>query len=296
MCSKKRLLLPILTLFMATSTWAQLGDLARIDHTILPSTADFEFNRLRFLFNYPIKLNDKQSYLFLGLDYSNINVIYGSGTPRPFDIDELNGFQLLDLNIAYTKKLKKDWRLGIRFTPGISSNLKANQLTLDDVFFSSDLVFIKDKKDDTSLKRPYRLILGVSYSQNRGFPFPLPFISYYRKFHPNWSLNLGVPKTNLQYHFSKRNRLKFFAQLDGFTSNIQSGVTLDNGVAEQINMSLILTGLQYEYHINEHLEFSIRSAYILDRNVNLRDSRNNDLLLIDDSNGLSLRTVLRFKI
>ncbi|GMN06099.1 hypothetical protein MTsPCn5_14880 [Croceitalea sp. MTPC5] len=296
MCSKKKLVVLLLTSIMSVSTWGQLGDLARIDYTILPSSADFEFNRLRFLFNYPIKLDGKQSYLFLGLDYSNINVIYGSGTPRPFDIEDLNGFQLLDLNIAYTQKLRNDWRLGLRFTPGISSNLRADELTFDDVFFSGDAVFIKDKKDDTTLKRPYRLILGVSYSQNRGFPFPLPFVSYYRKFHPNWSFNLGVPKTNLQYHFSKQNRLKLFAQLDGFTSNIQSGVTLDNGVAEQINMSLILTGLQYEYHIGDHVEFSVRTSYILDRNVNLRDSNNDDLLLIDDSNGLSLRAVLRFKI
>lgn len=54
---------------------AQLADLARLDYTILPATdSDFEFNRSRVSFNYPIKLNKKQSYLFLGLGYSNWNI------------------------------------------------------------------------------------------------------------------------------------------------------------------------------------------------------------------------------
>ena len=276
--------------------FAQLADLARLDYTILPSSiTDFEFNRTRFAFNYPIKLNEKQTYLFLGLDYSNINIIYGKES-KPFDKDELDGFQLLDFNIGYTFKINKKWRFGARFTPGISSNLRAEDLTWDDVVLSSDVVFINDKKNDPTASKPNRLIIGVSYSENRGFPFPLPFISYYRKFSKHFSYNVGVPKSNFQYHISDRHRLKAYAQLDGFTSNIQSGTLINSDIATRFNMSLILSGLQYEYHFKEYLEFYTRAAYILDRNVELRDNVNNAILSIDNSNGIALRIGLRIKV
>tara|TARA_R110002073_G_scaffold159477_5_gene314807 strand:+ start:7721 stop:8617 length:897 start_codon:yes stop_codon:yes gene_type:complete len=276
---------------------AQLADLARIEYTIIPATSsDFEFNRTRFAFNYPIKLKEKnQSYLFLGLDYSNINITFGD-EDRPFEKDNLDGFQLLDLNIGYTFKINEKWRFGARFTPGISSNIKANDLMARDVVFSSDIVFIRDRKDDATAKKPNRLILGVSYSQNRGFPFPLPFISYYRKFAAKFSYNIGIPKTNLQYHISEAHRLKLYAQLDGFTSNIQNGDIVNGQQASRFNMSLIVSGLQYEFHIKDHIELYTKAAYILDRNVALRDRGNNDIFIVDNSNGFDLQVGIRLKI
>ena len=288
-------LLSVLILF-STLASAQLNDLARIDFTILPAgNSDIEYNRIRALFNYPIKLKKEGTYLFLGLDYSHINLIMGDSPS--FDKKEIDGFQLLDLNIGYTTPLKNDWRLGVRLTPGFSSNLTANDLTFEDIVLSGDIVFIKDKTKDETVAKPWRLMLGVSYSGNRGFPFPLPFISYYRKFNPNWSYNIGVPKSNLQYHISENHRLKLYAELDGFTSNLQRGVLVNNNeVAESINISLILGGLQYEYHINDHLEFYARSSYIFSNSVNLRDDGKNNIESLDNSNSLYLRTGIRFKI
>ena len=205
-------------------------------------------------------------------------------------------FQLLDLNITYTIKLKNEWRFGIRFKPGISSNLEANDLTFEDLVFLNDIALIKDKTNNSRAKRPFRLIPGVSYSQNRGFPFPLPFVSYYRKLNNKWSYNLGGGKTNIQYHFSKSKRKKAFVQLDGFTAHIQKGVVLDAGFAERINMSLMISGLQYEYHFGKHFEIHIQTAYLLRRDVYLRNTKNENILLIHNSNGASLRAGIKFKI
>lgn len=289
-------ILCLLVVLATAISYGQLSDLARVEFTIIPPTnSDFEFTRTRVLFNYPIKLDEKQSYLFLGLDYRDINVVFGK-EEQPFEKEDLDGFRLLDLNIGYTFKLKNDWRLGARFTPGISSNLSADELSFDDVVFSADLVFIKDKKKDDTNKKHYRIIFGVSYSQNRGFPFPLPFISYYRKFNEKWSYNLGIPKSNLQYHYSEKSRLKLYAQLDGFTANIQQEIPIDDDVADRFNMSLIVSGLQYEFHFKKRFEFYLRGAYILNRGVNLRNTSNDDLFEIDDSNGLSLQAGFKIKI
>ncbi|MEO2053109.1 MAG: DUF6268 family outer membrane beta-barrel protein [Allomuricauda sp.] len=284
-------------LFLLEEGFCQLNDLARVDYTIVPAgNSNIEYNRVRALFNYPIKLEKNGTYLFLGLDYSNINLLVAN-SPL-FDRDEIDGFQLLDFNIGYTTPLKNDWRLGVRFSPGLSSNLKANDLNLEDVVLSGDIVFIKDKKDEFGIKNPWRLILGMSYSGNRGINFPLPFVSYYRKFHRNWSFNIGIPKSNLQYHISERHRLKLYTELDGFTSNLQNGLTII-GTAEEassINSSIILGGLQYEYHIIENLEFYLRSSYIFSNSIWLRDKDNNNILSLDDSNALYFRTGIRYKL
>ena len=283
-------------LFFTGICTAQLSDIARVDWTILPKlNSTVEYTRIRGLFNCPIKLKKESTYMFLGLDYSNINL--RSSNENRFNSNQLDGFQLLDLNIGYTTPLKNNWRIGVRVTPGISTNLVKNGLSFKDVVFSSDLILIKDKTKDPNVKKPWRITAGLSYSENRGFPFPLPFLVYYKKFHTKWSYKIGIPSANLQYHLSEKHRIKFYAELDGFTSNLQRGILLENGDdAEQINMSVIVGGLQYEYIIVKHVEFFAKSSYIITSGVQLRDFNGDNLEELDDSNTLYLRTGIRLKI
>lgn len=274
---------------------AQTTDLGAINFTGIPKgNTEVGYTRLRGLFNYPIRVS-KGKYLFVGLDYSKIELSFNKDI-IDFDTQVLEDFQLLDLNIGYSFKLNNDWRFAARFSPGVSSNL-VKRLTFEDVVFSGDIIFFNDKRNDETIARPFRLILGVSYSGNRGFPFPLPFISYYRKFRPDWSFNLGVPKSNLQYHFSERKRLKLVAELDGFTSNIQDNI-LVNGEdkADKVNMSLIIGGLQYEYHFSQHLELFINSSYIFSSRATLKDRRNKTVSSLNDNNVYYFKTGIRFKI
>ena len=286
----------ILISFFFTQLSAQLNDLARIDYTSIPANnSSIEYSRIRALFNYPIKLKKEETYFLIGLDYSHLGLNMDDNVS--FDKKEIDGFQLLDLNLGYTTPINKDWRFGVKLSPGFSSNLTANDLNIEDIVLSGDIVVINDKTTDENVTKPWRLILGLSYSGNRGFPFPLPFISYYRRFHPSWSFNVGVPKSNLQYHISKVHRLKLYAELDGVTSNLQRGVVVDSTeVAESINMSLILGGFQYEYHFTDHFQFYARTSYIFSNTVNLRDGSKNNIKSLDNSNSLYLRTGVRFKL
>ena len=277
------------------SSHSQLSDLARIDFTYIPGNSDdVDYTRFRGLFNYPFKLKGASEYLLLGLDYNNINLRFNNEN-LPFDRKALNDFQILDINIGYTKPINDNWRLGMRITPGLSTNLTASDLTLDDIVLSFDLVFIR-KRALEGIKKD-RLILGVRYSGNSGFPFPLPFISYYRKFHGNWSYNLGIPKTNIQHYFSEKNRLKLYAELDGFTANLQNGVAVNNSkMAESINMSLVVGGLQYEYHFAGHFQFYARTSYIFSFKNKLRDENKNNLFVMDNVTRTYFRTGIRLKI
>ncbi|WP_430411744.1 DUF6268 family outer membrane beta-barrel protein [Kordia sp.] len=281
-------------LLFSSSIYGQLSDLARIDYTYIPKAkSDVEYSRLRALFNYPIKLKKEGTYMFVGLDYSNINL--KSDAVFPFDTRDLNDFQLLDFAISYTTPLKNDWRLGLRLRPGFSTNLAANALSLEDVIISGDIIFIKE--GELKYGKRQKWILGVYYSGNSGFNFPLPYITYFKKFAPNWSMSLGVPKTNLQYFISDKNRLKAYAQLDGFTSNLQRDVPIIEGeAARSINMSLIVSGLQYEYHFTEQLQFYARAAYIFAIDNELRNEQRETIFSLDSKAKIYLRTGVKFKI
>lgn len=285
----------VLILFFSFSVQAQLSDLANVNYTFIPTVnSDIELTRIRALFNYPIKLKKEGHFLLVGLDYSNIHLRF-KNSDVPFDRRQLDDFKLLDLNIGFTKPLKNNWRLGVRLKPGFSTNLATSSLSIEDVVLSADLVFIKQRELEEGKKD--RLILGVTYSGKSGFNFPLPFISYYRMFHSKWSYNVGIPKTNLQYHASKKHRLKLHAELDGFTSNLQQRVKItDLENAESINMSLIIGGLQYEYHITKHLQFHIKTSYIFSNSNKLRNINRDNIITVDNSSTIYLKSGLRFKL
>ncbi|MFT5863131.1 MAG: hypothetical protein ACI828_001787 [Flavobacteriales bacterium] len=292
---KKTALVSSIFFFISFQMTAQLSDIARVDYTVIPGVrSDVEFTRSRFLFNAPIRLKGEETFLLIGLDYRNIHLRFDN-EDLAFDTEVLNDFQILDFNIGFTQPLTDDWRFGLRLSPGISTNLTAKDLSFEDVVFSADILFIKERKIDAVKKE--RLIIGASYSGNRGFNFPLPFISFYRKWNPKWSFNIGIPKTNLQYHFSSKHRLKTYLELDGFTSNVQNGVVItDRETATSINMSLILGGFQYEYHLTKHWQLYARTAYIFSIRNNLRNKDRENVYTIDNESTAYLRTGIRFKI
>lgn len=288
-------LFSFVVLTFSVTVKGQLSDLARVEYTIIPSGAsNIEYSRKRGLFNVPIKLKE-DTYLFAGIDYSSIDLVFDKEISE-FNQEEIEKFQIVDLNLGFTYKMNEDWRFAARLIPGFSSNLRNRELLFDDMVLSGAVVFIKDKKNDTSLSKPYRIIVGMAYSGNRGIPFPLPFISYYRRFHRKWSYNIGIPRANLQYHFSKNIRFKLYAQLDGFNANIQRPLLVNDGPeADRIRMALIVGGLRFEYNFSKHLELFVNTTYIFNNNVQLR-RKHERIISLDDGNLLHYQGGLRFKL
>lgn len=252
---------------------AQLIDILRVEYTTIPGIgSDFDFDRKRVGFNYPIELKN-EAYVFFGLEYNAIGLNFKDSIPN-FDQTKTDQFRLLDVNLSYTYKIDDNWRFAARIVPGFSSNLETDEFLFDDTFISGTLVLIKDKKASDDVKKPYRIIVGVAYSNTSGVVFPIPFISYYKKFHPKWSYNLGVPTTNLQFHASERFRLKLLAQIDGFTSNLQEGLLVnEDRFAERMRMNLVLAGLRYEYKLTHHIEMYLNTTHSLRTRIQMRANR-----------------------
>lgn len=285
-----------LTTIASLQLSAQLVDLIRLEHTYIPSEgSSFQFNRTRFAFNYPVQLKKPGSYFFFGLDYSAIDLEFTDQISE-FDQSKTDKFKVLDLNFTYTYKIDNDWRFAARVVPGFSSNLEESGFLFDDTFMSGTMVFIKDKKDSAHVKKPFRIIVGMAYSGTSGIVFPIPFVSFYKKFHPKWSYNLGVPTTNLQFHASEKVRVKLLAQIDGFTSNLQEGLLInDKRLAERMRMNLILVGMRYEYKLTKNIESYLNVTHSLRTRIQMRANRQN-ILTFDKKKVFHFTAGIRLKV
>ena len=279
---KIRYLLTLSIFFVFQFSTAQLTDLARLEYSFIPqSNSEDQYTRLRALFNYPIEIKE-DAYLILGAEYNRIFLNLEENYP-------------FDINIGYTFKWNEKWRFGVKFNPRIASTL-SKELTSDDYFMNGGAFFINDRTKDESIKRPYRLILGLTYNATTGLPFPLPFVSYFRELNEKWSFNLGVPKSNLKYTFNEKNIIQAFVGLDGYLAHLQESAIINGQNVDHISLSVALGGLGYEYCFTKHLIAYMYTGYTFRLNNVLRNKNRNEVYKLDDLNAFYLRTGLKFKI
>lgn len=271
---------------------AQLTDLARLEYSFIPSTkSEDQYTRLRALFNYPIKIKES-NYLIVGGEYNRI--ILNLNEDYPFDIQQLKKLHVIDFNVGYTFKTSEHWRLGLKVTPRIASTLTTD-LTSDDIFLNGGVFAIKDRRD-ADIKKPYRLVLGLTYNSTAGIPFPLPFVSYYRRVNEKWSYSIGVPKSNVKYFFNEKSHLQTFAGLDGYFANIQNPITVNQEVVNNISLSVAIGGLGYEYCFTKHIIAYSYMGYTFLLSNHLRDDNRDDVYKLHDLNAFYFRSGLKFKL
>lgn len=272
---------------------AQLTDLARLEYSFIPSTrSEDQYTRLRALINYPIEVK-KKDYLIIGAEYNRI--LLNLEENYPFNTEPLKRLHVIDLSFAYTFKSNSTWRLGFKINPRIASTL-TKTLTMDDLFLNGGAYIIKDRTDATDIPKPYRLILGLTYNTTAGVPFPLPFVSYYRRVNENWSFNAGVPKSNLKYFINERNMVQAFVVLDGYYAHLQEPTSVNGESVDHISLSVAVGGLGYEYYFTKHLVAYSYLGYTFRLNNVLRNRDRDEIFKLNDLNAFYLRTGIKFKI
>tara|TARA_R110000868_G_scaffold362750_1_gene625000 strand:+ start:148 stop:1032 length:885 start_codon:yes stop_codon:yes gene_type:complete len=290
---KCKWILTICLICTLCSVNAQLTDIARLEYSFIPqSNSEDQYTRLRALLNYPIEVKN-DAYLIIGAEYNR--VFLNLEENYPFDTSVLDRIHIIDLNIGYTFKWNEKWRLGAKFNPRIASTL-TKSLNSDDFFMNGGVFLINDRTKDERLKRPYRLILGLTYNATIGLPYPLPFVSYYREINEKWSFNAGVPKSNLKYTFNKENNMQAFVGLDGYLAHLQDAVIINGQNVEHISLSVAVGGLGYEYCFTKHLVAYMYTGYTFRLNNVLRNKNRDEVFKLDDLNAFYLRTGIKFKI
>ena len=283
----------IIAVFFGNYLQAQLTDLARLEYSYIPSSnSEDQYTRLRALVNYPIKIKDRD-YLVIGGEYNRIHLNLENN--YPFNPDDLSKLHVIDFSLGYTFKTNENWRLGLKVNPRIASTL-TSKLTSDDMFLNGGIFAIKDRTEAEDIEKPYRLVLGLTYNTTAGVPFPLPFVSYYRRVNDKWSFSAGVPKSNLKYFFNESSILQVFAALDGYFANIQKPMLVNERIVNNISLSVAIGGLGYEYCFTKHLVAYSYIGYTFRLNNVLRNENRDEVFKLNDVNAFYFRSGLKFKI
>ena len=312
---KRIFFIALFVMFCVFGAQAQTTDLARIEYLALPfSKSDNSINRYRALIQAPIPINkEKKNYLVVGFEYRYVDInikdnedVLAFTEPTPnanFQDNLVTSVQQIDAYLGYTWTTKNNWRYGVKFGPKFQSDFE-DGLQSDDIIYEGAVYVIKDKKNDTlDGNKPYRLVMGLTYSTTPGRSFPLPILNYYKEFHPNWTYTLGVPKTNVRHYLNDNHKdaIQAFATLDNVYANIQqnfvpsSSQNPDGKVAESIQETIGLLGLGYEHFFTEHLLFYGYAAHSVYNDFRLEDGKGDKIYKINTENSPYFRAGVKFK-
>ncbi len=272
-------------------SYAQTPDLVRLEYTVIPEN-DFGIrtNRYRALLNVPMKLANND-YFIAGMEYNRYE--FEIERDLPFSSDNFERLHIIDLNLGYTFKMNPDWRIVAVLTPRISSNIEQG-LDNNDLRLNASMVFWKEEKE---LEKPYRLILGLSYNSATGLPFPLPLINYYKRFKPNWSYTLGIPRSDLKFYINDKHVIQTALFLDGYYVNIQKEIALpDNRSGASISLSAFVGALGYQYKFTKEISVYALAGYSILQEGLIRDGDRNRAFTLNDEGNFYLRTGFKIGI
>lgn len=286
------LIFTTLCFLMASSVNAQTSDLFRVEYLYVPnSNSGSSIGRFRTLFQLPIKIKP-DNYLIFGGEFRYTNTEL---TDLNFGIEDINSLYRIEATAGYLRRTSGDWIFAGKAGFRIASNLEGKAIS-DDYIFVSNIFAIRDRTGEGASEKPNRLILGLEYTTTAGRNFPLPIVNYYREFHPNWTYTLGVPKTNIRYKFDDKNHIQAFATLDNEFANIQNNVFINDHLAENVSITMVLAGLGYEHYFTEHILYYGYLAHSIINDYRFRDNEREDIYVIDNKNTFYFRTGLKLKI
>ena len=271
--------------------FGQTPDLARLEYTVIPENEfGIRTNRYRALFNAPIKLKNEK-YFIVGMEYNRYE--FEISRDLSFSSNNFERLHIIDLNLGYTFKMNEDWRIVGVLTPRISSNIEQG-LDNNDLRLNASMVFWKEEKE---LEQPYRLIVGLSYNSATGLPFPLPLINYYKRFKPNWSYTLGIPRTDLKYYIKDKHEIQMALFLDGYYVNIQKEIELPGGNSgASISLSAFVGALGYRHKITKEISVYALAGYSILQEGLIRDGNRNRAFTLNDEGNFYLRTGFKIGI
>lgn len=280
-----------LMLIQSMVSFSQSTDLVRVEYLRIPENdTGIQTSRYKFLINVPIKVNES-NYIVVGGEYNQFDVDFSADLP--FDKAELQKLHIIDMNLGYITKWNENWRFVGIITPRLASNFTEGARS-DDFFFNATATLWKEKKD---IEKPFRLVLGLTFNSTTGLPIPLPLVSYYKRFHPNWSYTLGIPKMNFKYHPSKKHTLQMALLLDGYFINVQDDIVLpDNTLGSRISLSALVGVIGYQYNITKMMSLYVLGGKSFIQEGILRNDRRDRTFLLNDEANFYLRTGFKISI
>lgn len=286
---RKAILFGLIGFLLGSSfCFTQTPDVIRSEYMLMPKNkSDAKLSRFKLLVNLPIKIRDSNN-LVIGAEYNRL--AYNLRKGLPFSDAGLKQFHVIDVNMAYVWKYNPNWRFIGVITPRLASTL-TNPLENGDFSINATVGFLKEKKN---IDKPMLLVLGIAYNSTVSLRIPLPIIYYERRFRPNWSFVVGLPKTGLKYHFKERHQFQTEFIFDGYYVNLQNNIVLPNTVsASAVSSSAALVTLGYQFKLAKDTYLYGYMGHTVFQDDVLRDEDRNDIFTLNDDPSFYFRTGFR---
>lgn len=284
----RKLLILFGMLLVVLPVAGQTPDILRAEYMLMPKNkADAQLSRMKLLVNFPIFVGDSNN-IVIGSEYNRL--AYDLQKELPFSSAGLKQFHVLDLNLAYVYKFEPNWRFIGVLTPRLASTL-AEPLENGDFSINATIGFLKEKK---KVAKPMKLVMGIAYNSTVALRIPLPIIYYEKRFRPDWSFVVGVPKTGLKYHLNERQQFQTEFIFDGYYVNLQSNIVLPNTVtASSVSSSAALVTVGYQYKLAKGTFLYTYVGHTVFQDGVLRDEQRKDIFTLNDDPSFYFRTGFR---
>ena len=285
---------PILVVFFLAvyhSINAQSTDLLRLEYLQVPTNSSgVRTTRVKALVNVPIFL-DSTNVLFAGVEYNRLH--FGYGDDLDFPTESIEKFSIIDLNLGYLTDWNEQWKFIGILTPRLASNFEGG-VQARDFFLNATATLWKEQN---MAPKPFRLILGLTFNSTSGLPVPLPLVNYTRRFHPDWSFTLGVPKMEIRHWVKENQSIYLETKLDGYFLNIQNDLSLPGGdVASRNSLSAWIIGAGYQRQFGKRLNFYVAGGSTLIQNAILRDRQRNNLRTLNNEMSVYFRSGVKLSL
>lgn len=274
-----------------TYCFGQTPDVFRAEYMLMPTNSlDIKTSRIKLLVNAPIKVFKKDIFV-VGGEYNGYNYVVPEQTFN--NLEDLSKFHVIDFNLGYVLKYNEDWRFVGVITPRWASNF-TNGIEKEDFNINYTFGAYKDKKD---VEKPFRLVLGLSYNASSPIKIPLPVVYYEKRFHPNWSYTVGVPKMGLKYFTKKQHFFQTEVILDGYYVNIQNDILLsESALSTDVSSTAVLATFGYQYKFTKDISAYAMTGYTIYQSGVLRDENRLNVFTLNDGYGWYFRTGFRIGI
>ncbi len=249
----------LLLVLVGDLMYSQTGideDYIRFEYSVLPELGDTDIEEYRlnlqkaFQFN-KIRATAGLSYSKLRFQFYDINQVFDESTYE--DADEVSLF------VGMHKRLKSNWIFSLNLRPTLSSNF-ASSLTDEDFILNAGVAFTKLWADKNRI-----LSLGLVYNTLLGTPLPFPFLIYRTAPNLNWTIQLGIPRTEVFYNVNQRNRVAVRAGLRGFYINNSETVRfgeLGSYENSKLRLNGLDLGLMYQFRLQPQILTILKFGYI----------------------------------
>ncbi len=259
-------------------------------YSIIPKgdgDAGYNITQIDFRKLGTIKTKKPTNFFTYGLSATQVHISYKD---ESFQQPGLTDFYRVGVPINYVSVRKNNWIMTAGVIPQLSSNFQSD-IQGRDLLIDGYLLFVKRLKRD----RPSSLTVGAIYANSLGYPFPIPYISYWVKGkHIEW--NLGLPRTSATYAINEKSNLRASLSLQGSNFNLSNNIALADGkTAQRVQINAWALGLNYERYITKSLILGAEAGLLINNQYQLLDNKQDEVGKFDVDNGYLVRLSLGYR-